>query len=263
MPGTPFASCELLQVITAPNPSPFTLEGTNTYLLGRGQVAVIDPGPEDPGHVAAVLDHVRRSGGDIALILVTHLHRDHAGALSALAAATGAPVGRWHGGDRPLADGDVLTLGELRLRVLHTPGHAPDHVVFHWEQARVLFSGDLVLGRGTVMVAPPSGSMDDYMRSLERVAELDLAVIAPGHGPAIRDPAAWVRGYLEHRREREHQILELLAGSPRTPAQLVDLLYTSLDPRLRRAAEATVEAHLLRLARRGVVRQEGDRYVHL
>jgi glyoxylase-like metal-dependent hydrolase (beta-lactamase superfamily II) len=262
MAGTVDAPPDLLRVVTAPNPSPFTLDGTNTYVLGRGQVVVIDPGPEVAEHVEAVLETAGQAGR-VALIVVTHSHRDHTGAVSPLVAATGAPVRQWGRGEGPLADGEVLSTGGATLWVLHTPGHAPDHVAFYWEEERVLFSGDLVLGRGTVVVAPPSGSMEDYLRSLDRVADLDLRMIAPGHGPLIWDPAGWIRGYVDHRRERERQILQHLADGPRTPAELVGLIYVSLDPRLRGAAEATVEAHLVKLLREGAVRREGDRYAQV
>lgn len=259
MAGAACAPPDLMRVVTAPNSSPLTLDGTNTYVLGRGQVVVIDPGPEVAGHVAAVLETARRAGR-VDLIVVTHSHRDHTGAVLSLAAATGALVRQWGRGESPLADGDVLSVGGVALRVLSTPGHAPDHVAFYWEEERILFSGDLVLGRGTVVIAPPSGSMEDYLQSLERVAGLDLRMIAPGHGPLVSDPAGWIRGYLDHRRERERQILRCLAEAPRTPAELVAQIYVSLDPRLRGAAEATVEAHLAKLLRGGAVRREGNRY---
>jgi hydroxyacylglutathione hydrolase len=166
----------------------------------------------------------------------------------------------WHTGDRPLADDQVVDLDGVRLRVLHTPGHAPDHVVFYWEKRHALFSGDLVLGSGTVVVAPPGGSMEDYMRSLGRVAGLDLEVIGPGHGPLIFDPAARVAEYITHRQMRERQVLDVLASGSQTPGEVAGILYQNLDPRLHPAAEGTVLAHLLKLVGEGRVRREGNRF---
>jgi len=249
-----------LQIVTAANASPYTLEGTNTYLLGGPRRIVIDPGPDDAGHVGQVLDNARAAGQQIGLILVTHAHGDHLGAAVRLARESGAPVARWHAGDRPLEDGQVVGVDGVRLRVLHTPGHAPDHVVFHWEERRVLFSGDLILGSGTVVVSPPAGSMEDYLRSLERVARLDLAVIAPGHGPLVSDPAARLAEYIAHRRMRERQVLEVLAGGPRTPGEIAGVIYPDLDPRLHPAAEGQVQAHLAKLLHEGRVLRERNRY---
>lgn len=221
---------------------------------------VIDPGPDDAAHVARVLDRARGAGRSVGLILVSHAHRDHAGAVEELSQATGAPVGMWRTGDRPLDDGQVIVLDGVRLRVLHTPGHARDHIAFHWEEQRAFFSGDLVLGIGTVVVAPPGGSMDDYIRSLGRVARLDVDVIMPGHGPPIFDPAARVAEYITHRQMRERQVLDTLVGGPRTPGEVAALLYQNLDPRLHPAAEGTVTAHLMKLVGEGRVRREGNRY---
>jgi len=259
LPSTPPRPAAGFQVLTAPNSSASTLEGTNTYLVGGPHLAVIDPGPEDSGHVARILD-AAQAAGQVTVILVTHSHRDHLGAAHRLAALTGAPIGRWKAGDRPLADGELLEVGDAHLRALHTPGHAPDHLVFHWEERRILFSGDLILGTGTVVVAPPGGSMEDYLGSLERVAGLDLAVIAPGHGPLVTDPRARVAEYVAHRNMRERQVLEVLTQGPRTPGEVAGAIYRDLDPRLHPAAEGTVLAHLLKLLAEGRVLREGNRY---
>jgi len=222
-----------------------------------GQAVVIDPGPDDGAHVARVLGHAAAAGQRVALILLTHAHSDHRGAADALAHATGAPVRGWTGPEAPLQDGERIALDGGRLQVLHTPGHARDHVAFYWEGEGVLFSGDLILGEGTVNITPPGGSMTDYLRSLERVARLRLAMIAPGHGPLVRTPHQRIMDYLVHRRRREQQVLELLAGGPHTVQALAASIYGDLDPRLRRAAEGTVAAHLEKLVDEGRVRQAG------
>jgi glyoxylase-like metal-dependent hydrolase (beta-lactamase superfamily II) len=259
-PASPFRPA--FRTVTAANSSAFTLDGTNTYLAGRDRVIVVDPGPDDPAHVNAVLEGARAGGGDVALILVTHGHRDHLGAAAALAAALGgsAPIRRWEGGGAPLADGETVEEGGVALRALHTPGHAADHVAFYWAAERVLFSGDLILGAGTVVLEPRERALEEYLASLERVARLDLALIAPGHGPLIEDPAARVAEYLAHRRMREGQVLDALAGGARTPGEIVGVIYRDLDPTLHPAAENTVRAHLLKLVREGRARREGNRY---
>jgi glyoxylase-like metal-dependent hydrolase (beta-lactamase superfamily II) len=263
MPSTPASPFRpAFRTVTAANSSAFTLDGTNTYLAGRDRVIVVDPGPDDPAHVNAVLEGARARGGDVALILVTHGHRDHLGAAAALAAASGgsAPIRRWEGGGASLADGETVEEGGVALRALHTPGHAADHVAFYWAAERVLFSGDLILGAGTVVLEPGEGALEEYLASLERVARLDLALIAPGHGSLIEDPAARVAEYLAHRRMREGQVLDALAGGARTPGEIVGVIYRDLDPALHPAAESTVRAHLLKLVREGRARREGNRY---
>jgi glyoxylase-like metal-dependent hydrolase (beta-lactamase superfamily II) len=245
-------------MITASNPSPYTLAGTNTYLVGsRGRGVVIDPGPEDPAHVTAILERAAARGWAISLILVSHGHSDHIGGAERLARATGAVARRW-GGDVPLRDGELLADHEAQLCVLYTPGHAADHVAFHWPAQGVLFSGDLLLGEGTVQVTPPSGSMAQYLQSLERVAGLDLALIAPGHGPLIHDPGPRIASYRAHRLERERQVLAAVTGGQRTVSDITSALYVGLDPRLRRAAEGTVLAHLEKLTADGRVRRHND-----
>jgi glyoxylase-like metal-dependent hydrolase (beta-lactamase superfamily II) len=248
--GVPF------EVLTAHNPSPYTLSGTNTYVLAaRGQAVVIDPGPDDAAHVARLVAQVAGSGRRVGLILLTHGHGDHRGAAGPLVQATGAPVRGWTMGETPLRDGEEIALDRGPLRVLHTPGHAQDHVVFYWERERVLFSGDLILGNGTVNVTPPGGSMTDYLRSLERVARLGLGLIAPGHGPLIPTPHERISEYLAHRRRREQQVLELLRAGPQSVQALAASIYPDLDPRLKRAAEGTVAAHLEKLVEEGRVRR--------
>jgi glyoxylase-like metal-dependent hydrolase (beta-lactamase superfamily II) len=249
------------EILTARNPSPFTLTGTNTYLLtAAAQAIVIDPGPDDAAHVTRVLDQVAASGRRVGLILLTHGHSDHGGAADALAHATAATVRGWTTRAAPLRDGEVIALDGRRLQVLYTPGHAQDHVAFYSEDEGVLFSGDLILGEGTVNVTPPGGSMRDYLRSLERVGRLELNLIAPGHGPLIRTPRERIVEYLSHRRRRERQVLELLAGGPQGAQALAAMIYPDLDPRLTRAAEGTVAAHLEKLIDEGRVRRTGARF---
>jgi glyoxylase-like metal-dependent hydrolase (beta-lactamase superfamily II) len=248
------------RIVTAGNSSPHTLDGTNTYLVGHRRVIVIDPGPNEPAHVSAVLDRVKADGAEIALVLVTHSHTDHLGAAAALVHAHPVPVRRWGTGPAPLTDGETVGEGGEELRVLHTPGHADDHVVFYWPAARLLFSGDLILGFGTVVLQARDGALEDYLASLERVRRLDLSVIAPGHGPLIDDPAVRIADYLAHRRLREQQVLDALADGARTPGEIVGVVYEDLDPALHPAAENTVRAHLFKLAREGRVRREGNRY---
>lgn len=260
-PGTAGAG---FQVLTAHNPSPHTLAGTNTYVLGTvGQTVVIDPGPDDSAHVARVVERTAVTRRRVTLILLTHGHSDHRGAVESLALATGARVRAWTSPEAPLRDGETITFDGGHLRVLHTPGHAQDHVAFYWESEAVLFSGDLILGEGTVNITPPGGSMRAYLRSLERVKCLRLALIAPGHGPLIRTPHERIMEYLQHRRRREQQVLELLGGGPQTVQALATLIYHDLDPRLRQAAEGTVAAHLEKLVDEGRVRQTGTSFALL
>ena len=223
--------------VRAPNPSPLTLDGTNTY-VARGWV--VDPGPDDAGHLDAVL---RAAEGGIAGIVITHGHPDHdAGAESLAARAGGVEVVR---------PGEGEEVGPFTA--LSTPGHAADHVCL--VMGRVCFTGDTVLGAGSVFVGSDGGSMADYMASLERLRALDLEVICPGHGPFVWDPRARIEGYLEHRREREQRVLDALAAGARTRDEVLDRAWDDVDfeaaPLLRFAAAATLEAHLVKLRAEG------------
>lgn len=241
--------------VLAPNPGPFTLEGTNTWIVGRAPSLVIDPGPEDAGH----LERVRRLAGPVAAILLTHRHPDHAPGAASLAERTGAPVMafRAKAGERRLAPGQVVEAGGVRLRTLYTPGHTPDHVVFHDPDTGGLFTGDTVLGRGTSVVDPPEGDMAAYVRSLEALAGLRPRVLYPGHGPILWAGAEALRSYLEHRALRERQILEGLGSGPRTPEELVPAIYAEYPPALHGPAARSVLAHLLKLEAEGRVVREG------
>ncbi len=265
--------------ILAPNPSPFTFTGTCTYIVGRGRVAIIDPGPDDPVHVAALLDAVR--GETVTHVVITHTHRDHSPASAAVVAATGATtVGEGpHRPARPLRvgevnpldvsadvdfipdivlkDGDAIEGDGWSLRAVATPGHTANHLAFAHEQENLLFSGDHVMGWATSIVAPPDGSMGDYVASLEKLALRSEQLYLPGHGPAITDAPAFVRDYLKHRRSRETAILRGLDRASTIP-DLVRGIYIGLDPRLVGAASLTVLAHLEDLVGRGLVSTEGE-----
>jgi glyoxylase-like metal-dependent hydrolase (beta-lactamase superfamily II) len=261
--------------IVARNPSPFTFRGTGTYVIGDGEVAVVDPGPDLDEHVAALLAGL--SGEQVTHILITHTHSDHSPAAAALKAATGAPTygfGPHAGGKRgdpaveeggdwdfmpdvTVHDGDAIAGSGWRLEAVHTPGHTSNHLCFALPDQGILFSGDHVMGWSTSVIAPPDGEMSAYMASLDKLLDRSDAVYWPTHGPAITEPQAHVRAFVAHRREREAGILECLAaGSERIDA-IVDKLYVGLQPGLRRAAGRSVHAHLIDLAGRGIVESEG------
>jgi glyoxylase-like metal-dependent hydrolase (beta-lactamase superfamily II) len=241
--------------------------GTNTYLLGTDQVVVIDPGPDDAGHLTSVL---AAANGRVAYVLVTHHHSDHAPLARALAAAAGVPLlgfglaGRFEP-DRHLEDGERLAIDGFSLEVLHTPGHASDHLCFLASADRVgtddwrtplLFTGDHVMSGSTVVIAPPDGDMTRYLQSLRRLLEPSRGAfaIAPGHGDLIEDGPGRVESYLEHRLAREEMVTAALSKGPATADELVPLIYQRLSPALSRAAASSVWAHLRRLHELGSAR---------
>ena len=265
--------------VLANNSGPFTFKGTLTYIVGRGQVAVIDPGPLDEAHVAAVLDAVR--GEAVTHILVTHTHRDHSPAAARIKAATGAKtyaegphraarplnIGEAKpldgSGDRDfvpdvtLADGETVSGPGWALEAVTTPGHTANHMAFALEGTGVLFSGDHVMAWSTPVVAPPDGAMSDYMASLEKLARRPETVYFPGHGAAVKDAPAFVRHYIRHRQAREAALLaELAKGEADIPA-LVAAIYVGLAPRLAKAAGLSVLAHLEDLVARGLIATQG------
>lgn len=245
------------RVLVAPNPSPYTLDGTRTHLVGRHRVAIIDPGPALSDHVEAVVAAV--GDATAAIILLTHDHPDHAGATDALAERLDAPV---HGmRDGTLADGDRFATDEGELVAVATPGHTPDHVAFHRPDAASVFCGDLMMGGlDTTLVAPPEGDLGEYLASLERVRALRPRIIHPAHGPTITDPDRALDAYVRHREERERQALEALGELGRaTPGELTDAVYgDDLEPGLRAAARAAVVAYLEHLEAGGRVRRVDD-----
>lgn len=265
-----------LRRIVAHNPGPFTFKGTGTYVIGDGAVAVIDPGPDLPEHVDALLAGL--AGETVTHILVTHTHRDHSPAAAAVKAATGAPTygfGPHAGGRRGepaveeggdwdfvpdvvVHDGDAIEGGKWRFEGVHTPGHTSNHLCFAWADTGILFSGDHVMGWSTSVIAPPDGNMADYMASLDKLLVRPDKIYWPTHGPAITEPQRHVRAFIAHRREREAGILNCLRAGVGRVDGMVARLYVGLDPSLRRAAGRSVLAHLIDLIERGIVTSDGD-----
>ena len=235
--------------ILAPNPGVFELEGTNTWIVGDAPAIVIDPGPDDEGH----LRDVERSAGRVGEIVLTHDHPDHAPGAGRLASMSGAPIRaiRPPSGGQRLRDGQTVVAGGAELRVVATPGHSSDHAAFWLERDRALFTGDAVLGRGTSVIDPPEGDLAAYLRSLRRMRELEPRTILPGHGPTVFRAVAKLDEYLEHRAMRERQVLEALADGPRTIDELVATIYAGYPSELLELAARSVLAHLLKLEAEG------------
>jgi glyoxylase-like metal-dependent hydrolase (beta-lactamase superfamily II) len=246
--------------ILAPNPGPFTLEGTNTWIVGADPAIVIDPGPSEPPHLEAVID----AAGPIGAILLTHHHLDHAPGAAWLAVHAGAPVlaARPELEEREVVDGAVIEAGGVSLRVVATPGHAPDHLAFLAEHEGWLFTGDAVLGRGTSVVDPPEGDMAAYLRSLEALRALRPQRLYPGHGPVVERAPEWLDEYLEHRRMRERQVVDALRRTkdPRSPAELASEIYAGYPVELLAAAARSVLAHLQKLQDEGIVSEDHQRF---
>ena len=265
--------------ILADNPGPFTFKGTLSYIIGRGHVAIIDPGPLDQRHTAVLLDAVR--GETVTHIIITHTHRDHSPGAAPLKAATGAPTfgegrhrpsrplftgetGRLDAGgdvdfvpDHRIADRDVIAGDGWALEAIATPGHTANHMAFALKGADMLFSGDHVMGWSTSIVAPPDGSMSDYVASLDRLAARLETVYLPGHGDMIRDAPDFVARYIAHRRGREASILHRLGKGETDIPSLVRAIYIGLNPALEGAAALSTLAHLEDLTSRGLVATDG------
>lgn len=277
----PYAIAEqvspLIRRVLARNASPFSYTGTQTYIVGQGEVAVIDPGPlaDDPGHVAALLDIV---GDDtVVAILCTHTHRDHSPAATPLARATMAPLvgcsrlvidddgpradasfDSTYFPDRVLADGDQVSGPGWTLTAVATPGHTSNHLCFALEEERALFSGDHVMGWSTTVVSPPDGDMAAYMESLALLLEREDAIYYPAHGRPVENPRRLVRGMMGHRKQREGQILRLLQRGVHRIPEMVAEMYSGVDKRLHPAAGRSVLAHLIDLSARGQVHARGE-----
>jgi glyoxylase-like metal-dependent hydrolase (beta-lactamase superfamily II) len=267
--------------IVANNPSPFTFKGTNSYLVGSGEVALIDPGPDDAAHRQAVLDEVASKGERITDIFLTHTHKDHSAGLPAMAKATGARVlgfgsepesreaFRFNPASEAILDvdfrpdvrlrgGEVTSGSDWALEALHTPGHAPDHLVFALAGSNVLFSGDHVMGWNTTVVAPPEGKMGDYIRSLELLLSRPESIFFPGHGGAVHQAQRLVKAFIMHRRWRETQILDCLSRGLDTIPAIVPRIYEGISASLRDAAAYSVLAQLELLVETGRVRCEPE-----
>jgi glyoxylase-like metal-dependent hydrolase (beta-lactamase superfamily II) len=263
--------------IVANNPGPYTFLGTNTYIVGTGDVAVIDPGPADERHAKAIASAIK--GERLAYILITHSHRDHsdgARALQALAGGkiaafgpSGTPRGAGAAGlgeafidshfipDRKLSNADTVMGAGFALDVLHTPGHAPDHLCFALVGKRTVFTGDHVMGWNTTVIAPPEGNMAQFLASLERLMQRHDKMFLPGHGGRIQTPQRVVKAYIMHRKWREQTILACLDEGVRTVPLIVERLYGTLDAALKDAAALSVLAHLEHLTARELVAAEG------
>ncbi|MEM8536424.1 MAG: MBL fold metallo-hydrolase [Pseudomonadota bacterium] len=276
-PGVALKLADDLHLVLAPNPSPMTFLGTNTFLLGTDTLAVIDPGPDHPSHLQAVLAAI--NSRPVSHILVTHSHLDHSPLARPLADATGAPIcafgdstagrspvmqtlasqgllGGGEGIDAAFAPDIILNDGEVvsgqwgEVTALHTPGHIGNHMCF--AQPQRAFTGDHVMGWASSLVSPPDGDLTDFMGSCRRLLALDAAVFYPAHGAPITDPVARLHWLIKHRQQREADILTALAGGAATVSDLTKRIYTDVDPALIPAAERNVLAHLIDLSGRGL-----------
>lgn len=278
--GKPVEVAPLVRRLTVNNPSPFTFHGTNSYIVGDRSLAVIDPGPDDEAHLAALIEAI--GGRPVSHILVSHTHRDHSPLARRLAGLTGAPMlaegphrparalrtgeaGRLDASgdtefrpDMMLADGQVIDGEGWRLRAILTPGHAANHAVFALEGTGILFSADHVMAWSTTVIAPPDGAMADYMASLDKLLARRDRLFFPGHGGPVKEPARFMRGLKAHRKMREKAIIERLRAGDRTIPQMVAQIYRETDPRLHGAAGLSVLAHLEDLAARGIVSTDGE-----
>jgi len=265
--------------VMANNPGPFTFKGTISYIIGRGNVAIVDPGPNDPAHIGALLAAVR--GETVTHIFVTHTHRDHSPAAPAIKHATGATVyaegahraarplhiGELNplegAGDRDfrpdvmLKDGEVVGGDGWTIEAVTTPGHTANHMAYAFKENNVLFAGDHVMAWATTIVAPPDGAMSDYMASLYKLAKRQEQIYFPGHGPAINDAGRFVNYYILHRLAREDSILHRLGKGATDIPTIVRAIYIGIDPRLTGAAGMSVLAHMEDLVTRGMVETDG------
>lgn len=264
--------------IVAANPGAFTYTGTCSYIVGDGEVAVVDPGPAGDEHVEALLAAIE--GRTLRYILITHTHRDHSPAARILREKTGAVIAgctpyrpppdlqvtgpgldashdRDYAPDRILEDGETLRLGELSIDVVATPGHTTNHLCYALREERSLFTGDHVMAWATTVIAPPDGSMGDYVASLEKLRDRDDVIYWPAHGGPVRDPQRYLRALLHHRHQREAAILQRLEEGDETIAAMVARIYEGIDKRLHPAAALSVFAHLEEMIERRIARSDG------
>ena len=270
----------LVRRVLAPNPSPYTYTGTQTYIVGgETGVAIIDPGPNEADHIAAIRAAIGEA--PITAIMCTHTHRDHSPAAAPLAKQTGAPIvgcaplvlesigpradapfDKSYAPNRVLEDGESMTggvgEGAWTLTAVHTPGHTSNHLCFALEQSDALFTGDHIMGWSTSVIVPPDGNMNDYLASLRKLQSREDTVFYPAHGPQVDKTQQLVRGMIGHRRQRENQIVRLLGEEARAIPAFIPVMYKGLDDRLIPAAEMSVEAHLLDLETRGLVSRLGE-----
>jgi glyoxylase-like metal-dependent hydrolase (beta-lactamase superfamily II) len=268
----------LVRRVLAANPSAFTYTGTQSYVVGNGSdVAVIDPGPDEPDHIEALLAAV--GDAKVSAIVCTHTHRDHSPAAAPLAAKTGAPIigcaplmladdgprsdapfDQTYRPDRVLADGESISGDGWTLTAVATPGHTSNHLCLALGESGALFTGDHVMGWSTSVVAPPDGDMAAYMASLQKLQDRSDRIYYPAHGPAVEKPRQLVRGMMGHRRQRERQILNLVESGTGLIADMVPVMYKGVDKNLHPAAARSVLAHLIDLENRSVVSREGDEW---
>lgn len=261
--------------ITAPNPMPYTFKGTGTYIIGHGTVAVIDPGPDIPSHIDAIL--IALEGETISHILVTHNHVDHSPAARPLSNLCGAQIyahdvksQQYHKADveegldksfNPdviLRDGDIIKGENWTIEAVHTPGHLSNHICFSYHEEKALFSGDHIMGWSTTIVSPPDGNMQHYMDSLEKLLKRDEEIYYPTHGWPIEKPRNLVRQTLAHRIRRDKEICRVIENGANKLDQIIKEIYVKIDPKLVLAAERTIYAHLIRLVDLGKVECEGE-----
>jgi len=268
----------LIRRVVANNPGPFTFKGTGTYIVGRGEVAVIDPGPDDPSHLAAILAAV--AGERVTHILITHHHSDHSPLAAPLKAATGATIygcavagheaedtgevkmeaGHDHDfkPDVSLCGGGEVSGPGWTMEAIPTPGHTSNHLCYALKEENALFSGDHIMGWSTTVITPPDGDMTDYLESLQRIRERNFTTLWPTHGPPIREVTPFIDAYAEHRQERIDQILTALKAGPGRIKDLTPRLYADVDPRLWPAAARSMLAAIIHLARQGKIVTDGE-----
>lgn len=277
-PGVPDLMRPGIRRVIADNPGPFTYTGSGTYIVGTGEVAVIDPGPEDEAHLAALLKAL--SGETVTHILVTHTHRDHCGLARKFADATGAPIYGFsahpvrdakidapaldegadydYAPDKLIAHGELLTGNDWTLEVIHTPGHLSNHLCFSMPAQKALFTGDHIMGWATTVVAPPDGDMTAYLDSLSILLEREDKIYFPTHGAPIETPQRFVRAVRTHRLMRDAQIIDQIKKGRTGIKEIVSAMYTDVDKRLHGAAALNVFAHLIRLERIGTIECDGE-----